>query len=268
MQTTLNHHTLSTHAVAVMAYLTCVITPLAAQPSRSHTPPPASQVQSGDFLWPKRPGAVVLYNSKVGSAGENEKKEWLESRDEYVKSLKEQKTLSSLEKERLRALQKMSYESFLATYLADAPPSEVTQYGGHFGTGHVAIVRRKDGKVTIVEALMGKGVREIPYDDWIVERAGEWIWHGRLRDASDEQRAAIAERAALYIGRPYHFWNFDLADDTGFYCSKLAWFATREATTTILDDNSNPRRLLWYSPRQLLASPHVIILQDPGSYFR
>jgi uncharacterized protein YycO len=68
------------------------------------------------------------------------------------------------------------------------------------------------------------------------------------------------------VGAPYRFFNFDLGDTSGFYCSKLAWYCIKSATGTAPDDNANPRRILWYSPKRLMKSHHVTLLRNPGNY--
>ena len=160
----------------------------------------------------------------------------------------------------------MSYDTFLQVYGEGVAPGAVTPYAGRLSVGHVAIVRMIGGKATIVEAMWGIGVREIAYEDWGAEREGQWFWHGRLKAVDPSKRTEVAERAAEQVGKPYRFWNFNLQDDSGFYCSKLAWFATREATGVVIDDDPEPKRQLWLSPKQLLKSPHLQILHSPGNY--
>ena len=101
-------------------------------------------------------------------------------------------------------------------------------------TAHAAVTSRLDtsgiiqiqnGAPTIVEAMTGFGVRRLTYADWTKERPGELVWVGMIEGCSNEKKAAVAAIAASYIKRPYHFWNFNLGDDTGFYCSKLAWLS-------------------------------------------
>jgi hypothetical protein len=60
------------------------------------------------------------------------------------------------------------------------------------------------------------------YDNWVANRPGEIVWHGRIRDLPTGDRANIASESKKYLGRSYDFWNFNLNDDSGFYCPKLA----------------------------------------------
>lgn len=233
----------------------------------AHTGPPAvDDLQAGDLIWPKKPGEIIPY-AAPGQAVKTDRELWERDRDEYIAKLKSRPTLTEDEKRRIEILQRMSYDDFLKVYTEDVSPEGVTPYGGVFGVGHVAIVRKIAGKPpTIVEAMWGIGVREIPYDAWKAERKGQMFWYGRLKDVAPKLRADVAAQAAREVGKPYNFWNFDLSDESGFYCSKLAWQVIRKATGIVVDDKPNPVRSLWFSPKQLLKSPHLEILQNPGHY--
>ena len=246
--------------------LVFVCAPALAQEEVPTGPPAVENLQAGDLIWPKKPGAIIPY-AAPGTPTAEDQAQWERERDAYLDTLSSSPTLTDEEKRRLDILRDMSYETFLKIYMDDVSPEEVTPFGGVVSVGHVAIVRRNAGKPpTIVEALWGIGVREISYEDWKTERAGQIFWHGRLKDIDPKLRSAVAEKAFDQVGKPYKFWNFDLADDKGFYCSKLAWLMIRRATNIVVDDKPNPVRLLWFSPKQLLKSPHLEILQNPGSY--
>lgn len=113
---------------------------------------------------------------------------------------------------------------------------------------------------------MGDGVRTVSYGTWVRERPAELVWHARIANIRPDSQSAIAEEAIKYVGTPYNFWNFDLRDTAGFYCSKLAWLSIVTAVGTAPDDNMRSKRLLWYSPKQLLRSPHLSFLNTPGDY--
>jgi len=239
-----------------------------AHAARRTKPPLPQDLQSGDLLWPKRPDSEIPYNASSSEAGPSDEALWIDERDRYLASLKAKPSLSTADQERLELLGAMGYRKFLAVYGEGEAPRGPSPYGGLFGVGHTAIVRVKDAKVTIVEAMWGTGVREVAYADWVNQRRNDWIWHARLADFSAEKRAEVAERAAEQVGKPYNFWNFDLADESGFYCSKLAWLSILRATGLAADDHPDPKRLLWLSPKQLLGSKHLRMLQDPGKYGR
>jgi len=113
---------------------------------------------------------------------------------------------------------------------------------------------------------MGLGVRRISYADWLRDRPGELVWVGRLRGVSPERRAAVATWAAEQLGKPYNFWDFNLEDASGFYCSKLAWLSVLQGAGFPPDDDRNPQRVLWYSPKQLMKSKHIKLIVNPGPY--
>jgi uncharacterized protein YycO len=140
--------------------------------------------------------------------------------------------------------------------------------------GHVAIVDiDSDGAPAVIEAVYGKApggtsiVERISYEKWIQWRNSPLVWHGRLRNIDAAKRADIARAANDQLLKPYQFFNFDLSDASGFYCSKLAWFATMKATGIALDGDSNPRRQIWFSPLQAMNQrDRVEILSSAGSY--
>jgi hypothetical protein len=64
-----------------------------------------------------------------------------------------------------------------------------------------------------------------------------------------EPRSLLRRRSILVPNMI--FWNFDLADASDFYCSKLAWLSVRDALSFAIDGDENPRRRFWFSPKQL-----------------
>jgi uncharacterized protein YycO len=153
-------------------------------------------------------------------------------------------------------------------HLNDEDPDAMTPFGAiaPFYVGHVAIVEAGRQEPHVIEAVMGKGVQRITYAAWRKGRKGELVWHGRLKDIAGDALAKIPQIAQTQVGKPYDFWNFDLSNDQGFYCSKLVWYSVWKATSEALDDNKNPRRRLWYSPKQMLKSKRLCLLNSPGSY--
>jgi uncharacterized protein YycO len=229
--------------------------------------PAPNTLQTGDLIWPKKPGAIVPYNSQPGEAQAGEAAQWEGHKQKYLTELRKNPAPTDEEKQRYSALQSMTYEDFVEQYLRGTEAGRSTAFGtGNFSVGHVGIVQIQDGTPTVVEAMIGFGVRRLTYADWTKERPGELVWLARLKDLSAEKRAAVAQIAASYIGRPYHFWNFNLGDDAGFYCSKLAWLSIFKGAGFAADDNVNMNRLLWYSPKQLMRSSHLQFIVNPGNY--
>jgi hypothetical protein len=210
---------------------------------------------------------MIPYITAPATASVSEKELWERERDEYLKTLNSKPRLTDTELERKRTLEQMSYEAFLR-YFTDEDSPEKSIASGIAGVGHVAIVRKTNGRATIVEAAWKIGVREISYEDWKLERKGQMFWHGRLKDIAHGLRAQIAELAVQRVGKPYDFFNFNLENTSGFYCSKLAWLVIRDATRIVVDDEPNPHRLFWFSPKQLTKSSHIEMLQEPGGYGR
>jgi hypothetical protein len=229
--------------------------------------PAPETLKTGDLIWPKPPGAIVPYNSRPGQTDSSDANRWEKEKAAYLAELRSKPDPTPEEKERYSALRNMSYREFVAEYLQNVSPGEVQPLGtGFVSVGHVGIIQVVNETPTVVEAMIGAGVRRLTYADWTAGRPGELIWVGRIKGITDEQRAAIAATAASFIGRPYNFWNFNLKDTSGFYCSKLAWLSILTATGFAPDDEANPKRILWFSPKQLMRSQHVEMIVSPGNY--
>jgi uncharacterized protein YycO len=222
-------------------------------------------LQSGDLIWPKMPGETIPYKAS-GETNLTDRELWELERNQYIATLRSKSSLTDIEIKRIEMLNDMSYDTYMKYFTEDVPVEETVPLGEIIGVGHVAIVRIVDGNISIVEAMREKGVREISYQDWILERRGQIFWHGRLKSLDSTLRANVARLAYEQVGKPYKFFNFNLEDTSGFYCSKLAWLTIRDASNIVADDKPNPNRILWFSPKRLLRSTHIDILQNPGNY--
>lgn len=226
-----------------------------------------SELEDGDFLWPKEPSAFVPYSQTNVDVSEDQRIWECEKHCFLQRTKRGQTTLTT---DQLLAIRAMDYDEFLASYHGslnpDAPGAHAAAAGGLY-VGHVAIVHcQPHGEVSVVEALWGKVVQIMPFKNWVNERSDQTIWHGRLRGYSRTDRICIAQEAVNYLGRPYEFWNFDLGDDSGFYCSKLCWLAVFRGLSIAIDNNPNPLRGFWFSPKQMLHSASIERLNDPGAY--
>jgi len=225
--------------------------------------------QSGDFIWPKKPGAFVPYRSGGVSEFESERLQWQRERQEFLKREAGKSAADRLPNADLELIRSLDFREFHARYAGDQRPGVPGAYstGGGIYVGHVGIVDiDPGGSPWVIEAIWGKGVIRQSYSDWLRGRPGEVVWHGRLRDLTPDARAAIALEARKHVGKRYDFWNFDLSDDSGFYCSKLVWLAVMKTQGFAIDGNSNPERGFWLSPKQVLYSKPVARLHDPGPY--
>lgn len=231
--------------------------------------PQVASLESGDFIWPKQPSQYVPFNSGSTMAYADEKATWLAERRQFIAAVRADPSSTLEDRQFASDLEFMDFSEFLTLYQADLSPGSPREFAGGVSplyVGHVGIIQIANGKVDVVEAVWGKGVQRISYADWLAGRPDAWVWHGRLSGKTRAERSRIAEEAARHVSTRYNFWNFDLLDSTGFYCSKLCWHATQRALGVALDDNPNARRRFWFSPKQMLKARSVDKLFSPGSY--
>jgi hypothetical protein len=179
-------------------------------------------------------------------------------------------------------LEAMRFDEFERLYHTDGAQSSGPATRGALGdtisVGHVGLIELgANGIAYVVEATpqgpAGKtGVIRTRYADWLNAYANIQVWHGRVRNLDARQRGRTLEAALAQLGKPYDFFNFDLNDDSGFYCSKLVWMCLWRTASLALDDNPDPRRGLrfppWFSPKQLISVKRVEVLHKPGSIER
>lgn len=225
--------------------------------------PAEKNLQSGDLLWPKKPGAYIPYAAVEPS---DDEAAWEAERQEALAALRAELNVNTAP--RLRELKDLTFASFRQRYYNGVVPGQTAFYasGGVAGVGHVGIVETTADGAFVLDANPRPGVARTAYADWIRERPEHAVWQGRLKNRTARERHAVAVEAARYIARPYRFWNFDLNDDAGFYCSKLVWMAAFRALGMPLDGNPEPQRSFWYSPKQCLNSPEVEIVLNQGDY--
>ena len=233
--------------------------------------PDPGTFQPGDIIWPKKPGVFVPYESKLGADYTTDRTQWEQDRTAFVAQSR-RKSLKPAGAQTIALLESMSFDEFLALYLGDiggvssANAAFNQGKGGPIYVGHCGMVYFQDKQPWVVEAVKPT-VRRISYAKWIAERREEDVWHGRLKGVEQTDRERVAAEANKYVGRPYKFWNYNLDDDSGFYCSKLVWLAVFRTLRLALDDIMDPDRPIWYSPKQLLHSPHIECKFCPGRYF-
>ncbi|QJW85451.1 hypothetical protein HK414_25395 [Ramlibacter terrae] len=192
--------------------------------------------------------------------------QWQLERDGFVAKVRSDPTSSPELRQLATYLEALSYGEFATRYLSDVDTARIAEYGGLddiFSVGHVGIIDVVGGVPYVIEAVWGgiKKVQRISYDDWLKARPSSWVWVARPVAMSDKQRSSFVEEARSFVGRPYDFWNFDLSDDSAFYCSKLVWLAYRRAVGHSIDGHA-PTRSFWFSPKQLWSLHRSGILQN------
>ena len=231
--------------------------------------PPSEALQPGDFLWPKGKQACVFFSpAQLGSekisraaalAPALDRLHWEEQRADFLSN-----PPADAPADAIATYSALSYEEFRADYDVIETPYGCRPSAGSYSVGHVAIVDVSDGEPMIIEAIPKKIVRK-SYADWSAGHRADFVFHGRLKQTSATSRQKIAEEARRHIGTKYSFFNFDLLNNGGFYCSKLAWAAVWRATGIALDGNRNPKRWVWFSPKQLYYCDTIDHLNSAGN---
>ena len=228
--------------------------------------PLASELESGDLLWPKEPGTFIPYRYVGNTEPTADVLEWETSRDAAIAEIRKNLTMENVAL--LNELKDLTYARFRARYLNGSEPGTLVEYGrgGVAAVGHVAVVLiGSDSVPRVVEAVPPKVIVST-YDQWVAARPKEVVWQGRLRGKSGDERHAVAMEALKYDTRPYDFWKFNLDDETGFYCSKLVWLAAMRAIGLAVDGNPDPKRIFWLSPKQILNSDAIDTILTQGDY--
>src|SRR6187551_961488 len=78
--------------------------------------PNPSLFQSGDFVWPKKPGVYVPYNAGSTNSPDLDRERWNRERDAYLKKNKDSATADKVLQQRLETLRTMDFREFIATY--------------------------------------------------------------------------------------------------------------------------------------------------------
>jgi hypothetical protein len=229
--------------------------------------PRPDMFESGDFVWPKRPGAFVPYKQSHDVTRQTDQEIWEREKVEFLRRSASQGTY--LTQDQLSNLRDLDYREFLARYHGDQKPDIPGVYSTAAGlyVGHVGIIDiTSNAEINVIEALDDQGVIQQSYTNWLAGRVGQVVWLGRLGKLEKDTRAKISKEAAQYLGRPYDFWNFDLDDDSGFYCSKLAWLSIFRSLKIAIDGKSNPKRAVWFSPKQMLYLSAIDRLHNPSTF--
>jgi len=233
--------------------------------------PTVDQLQDGDLLWPRAKDEVVPYVIYPGGDITEDKRAWESGKELFFRQLEEAPAYFS--EEQLQRLRHLTYEDFRKAYDTAPNPAGPSDSALRVkvAVGHVAIVEIKDGgSANIIEAVWGDigRVRSIAYTDWSASYSEDLVWLGRVSGYDSGARSRVSGEASKYIGRPYNFWNLDLADTSAFYCSKLVWLAIRDGLGFAIDGDSNPKRAFWFSPKQLINEPGIELIVDPEPYFQ
>jgi hypothetical protein len=271
--------------------------PAASTPPNGIQPHPDwSTYQSGDFLWPAKPGALIVRSlarpevrviapDVLVSVAPDVLADWTRERDAAVLALRD--SSDATVRAQADTLAALTYPQFRALYYEGVDTTDQARtrsLGTSFGrvaVGHIAIIEIDgNGAPWVLEATphktarqydiaytrFPKGVLRTSYDEWIDEHDDYLVWHGRLRDTAPEARGKIAEIARGFVDRDYWFWSLNLADEKSFYCSKLAWLSATRALGQPLDAEVATDRSFWVTPKSIMGLKTVEMLHVPSEY--
>ena len=228
--------------------------------------PNPSKLKHGDLIWPKTPNQFIPYTSEPFGNYISDQEKWEEEKVAFISSI-ENSDATTYEKALANWLKELDYAQFREIYIGEKQDQLL-------GTlelpipyvGHVGIISVQDGEPWVVEAIWGIGVQNIQYTDWLTERSDADVWQYRFDSFSSSCTEEIVNCAKAQLDKPYGFFNLNLNDSKSFYCSKLIWYSVFNAIGLAVDNNPNPERFIWYSPRQLMGSRYLELIHSPGSY--
>jgi cell wall-associated NlpC family hydrolase len=240
--------------------------------------PDSQKFQTGDLLWPKKKGAYVPRTTRSAGAPQNEERKTWEAARQQALSDPARAGVSPEVAERLKDMRFDDFERIYHSGAAQPPSGGTTRgaLGDVVSVGHVGLIEiGANGIPYVIEATPqgpsgAMGVIRTRYPDWLNAYANIQVWHGRLRNLDERARAHLVQAAQAQIGKPYDFFNFDLNDDKGFYCSKLVWQCLWRTAHLAADDNPDPQRGKWFppwfSPKTLIGVKRIEVLHKPGEY--
>ncbi len=233
--------------------------------------PDPSDLQSGDLIWGRLPYRVV---PKIAPYAPSEPQPGPMDEDEWEKEKQKVADDPNVPAEARERLARMTFQKFRELYVGQPVRVRMPYQDWRIYSGHAAIIARlgTEDDPYLVEAVRPY-VRKTPYAQWLKYwHSDPLIWHGHLKlDGNLVKR--VVEQALDQENRkaPFELWNFDLSDRSGFYCSKLVWWAVWQASGGIVKlDGKDPKRdwFDWYTPLQLMQSDYVEMISWPRVPFR
>lgn len=230
--------------------------------------PDINSLEHGDLIWPKTPGQFIPYSSEPLGDYSSDAENWNRQKANYISAVGDSKS-SSYEKLAAEWLEELSYEEFRDSYIGQAQDEILGTLGLPAPyVGHVGIISIENGVPWVVEAVLGKGVQKIRYQDWLEERSNADVWLGRFKKISLANKRKIVDLAKSQLEKPYSLFNRNLINDKSFYCSKLVWYSVFKSLGFALDNNTDPKRIGWLSPKQLMWLPYIKLIFEPSAYYK
>ena len=93
-----------------------------AQASTELPRPNPAMLQSGDFVWPKKPGAYVPYNAGSRNTAIDDREQWTAERDAYLRRYSTVIVSDPVLQKRLELLQSLEFREFLSVYAGGQLP--------------------------------------------------------------------------------------------------------------------------------------------------
>lgn len=232
-------------------------------------PDPAT-FETGDLVWPRADTQFVPYDARADA--DLAARAWESQRDAFVARVASNPAAPEHERRLVERIAGWTYRDFLE--FPGEEPLGAGRPGPRPWVGHMGLVQVRGGTPWVVDATPTRqagsgpqgpaGVAEQTYAGWLADNArdGAHVWHGRLPGLTAAQKEAAVLVALEQTGKPYDFLCLALDDTSGFYCSKLIWYAFWKAAGLSLD-GEGPKRRFWFSPLQAMRSPHVRMMWSP-----
>src|SRR5271168_2869702 len=88
--------------------------------------PNPAMFQSGDFVWPKKPGAFVPYRYESGQAADEDRERWTSEKKEFLGKVSRGEVLGG--QQVAEQVENLTYNEFRALYLRNQQPNQIVPY--------------------------------------------------------------------------------------------------------------------------------------------
>jgi Permuted papain-like amidase enzyme, YaeF/YiiX, C92 family len=205
--------------------------------------PNASDLQTGDLVWPRANHQIVFFELKNPQGAP-----WLQAQ------AAQQGQMMAMSAEKASLIERFNRDMWV---------------------GHVALIEIVNGQPWVVDATPhrsglatpgAEGVATQRYEDFLADSAhtASHIWHGRIAGTSAELAQRVIQAAKRYLGKPYNISPFNFEQTNDFYCSKLIWHAIHEGTGITLKKQNLHAPQPWFTPWDVMQADGIKLLYEPA----